>query len=107
MLVVGVDASAESLAAARYAVAAAEMGGGDIVLVHAFPAPSARAGDREAALVAARAKAQELPAAVAAHLVVPTGVKVHIKAEPGDPVAVLEGSARQAAMLILGRDRVT
>lgn len=107
MLVVGVDASAESLAAARYAVAAAEMRGGDIVLVHAFPAPSARAGDREAALVAARAKAQELPAAVAAHLVVPTGVKVHIKAEPGDPVAVLEGSARQAAMLILGRDRVT
>ena len=106
-LVVGVDGSAESLAAARYAVAAAEMRGGDIFLVHAFPAPSARAGDRETALVAARTKAEELPAAVAAHLVVPTGVKVHTKAEPGDPVAVLGGSARQAAMLVLGRDRLS
>jgi nucleotide-binding universal stress UspA family protein len=102
-----VDGSAESLAAARYAVAAAEMRGGDIFLVHAFPAPSARAGDRETALVAARTKAEELPAAVAAHLVVPTGVKVHTKAEPGDPVAVLGGSARQAAMLVLGRDRLS
>jgi nucleotide-binding universal stress UspA family protein len=54
--------------------------------------------------VAARTKAEELPAAVAAHLVVPTGMKVHTKAEPGDPVAVLEGSARRAAMLVLGRD---
>jgi hypothetical protein len=34
-------------------------------------------------------------------------VKVHTKAEPGDPVAVLEGSAREAAMLVLGRDRVS
>jgi nucleotide-binding universal stress UspA family protein len=59
-LVVGVDASAESLAAARYAVAAAEMRGGDVVLMHAFPASSARVGDREAALVAARTKADEL-----------------------------------------------
>jgi nucleotide-binding universal stress UspA family protein len=70
-LVVGVDASAESMAAARYAVAAAEMRGGDIVLIHAFPAPPARAGDREAALMAARTKAEELPAAVAAQLDVP------------------------------------
>jgi nucleotide-binding universal stress UspA family protein len=106
-LVVGVDASAESMAAARYAVAAAEMRGGDILLIHAFPAPSARAGDRDAALMAARTKAEELPAAVAAQLVVPPGVKVHTKAEPGDPVAVLEGSAREAAMLVLGRDRVS
>jgi nucleotide-binding universal stress UspA family protein len=106
-LVVGVDASAESLAAARYAVAAAEMRGGDIVLMHAFPTPLARAGDREAALVAAWTKAEELPAAVAAHLVVPPAVKVYTKAEPGDPVTVLEGSARQAAMLVLGRDRLS
>lgn len=106
-LVVGVEASAESLAAARYAVAAAEMRGGDIVLVHVFPTPLARASEREAALVAARTKAEEVPAAVAAHLVVPPGVKVHTKAEPGDPVTVLEGSARQAAMLVLGRDRVS
>jgi nucleotide-binding universal stress UspA family protein len=106
-LVVGADASAESLAAARYAVTAAMMRGGDVLLVHAFPAPLARAGDREAALLAARTKAGELLAAVASHLVAPPGVKVHTKAEPGDPVAILEGSAHQAAMLVLGRDRVS
>jgi len=58
-------------------------------------------------LVAARTNAEELLTAVAAHLVVPPGVKVHTKAELGDPVAILEGSARHAAMLILGRDRVS
>ena len=106
-LVAGVDASAESLAAANYAVTAAMMRGGGVLLVHAFPAPLARAGDREAALVAARTKAEELLAALAAHLIVPPGVEVHTKAEPGDPVAILEGSARQAAMLVLGRDRAS
>jgi nucleotide-binding universal stress UspA family protein len=34
-------------------------------------------------------------------------VQVHTKAEPGEPAAVLEGSARQAAMLVLGRDRAS
>ena len=38
-VVAGVDGSAESLAAARYAEAAAEMRGRDLVLVHAFPPP--------------------------------------------------------------------
>ena len=42
-LVVGVDASAESLAAARYAVMAAEMRRCDVSLVHAFLTRSARA----------------------------------------------------------------
>ena len=36
-LMVGVDPSAESLAAAHYAVTAAMMRGGDVLLVHAFP----------------------------------------------------------------------
>jgi nucleotide-binding universal stress UspA family protein len=42
MLVVGVDASAESLAAARYAIAAAEMRDSDVILVHAFPDSSGK-----------------------------------------------------------------
>ena len=38
LVVAGVDTSAESLAAAHYAVTAAELrGGGDFLLVHAFP----------------------------------------------------------------------
>lgn len=36
LVVAGVDASAESLAAAHYAVKMAELRGGDVVLVHAF-----------------------------------------------------------------------
>jgi Universal stress protein family len=40
--VVGVDASAESLAAARYAIAAAEMRDSDVILVHAFPDSSGK-----------------------------------------------------------------
>ncbi len=44
LVVAGVDASAESLAAAHYAVTAADIRGGDVLLVHAFSPPSARAG---------------------------------------------------------------
>ena len=46
LLVAGVDASAESLAAAHYAVTAAELRGGDVLLVHAYPPPAAVAGHR-------------------------------------------------------------
>ena len=44
LLVAGVDASAESLAAAHYAVTAAELRSGDVLLVHAYPPPAAVAG---------------------------------------------------------------
>lgn len=37
-------------------------------------------------------------------LIVPPHVHVHTRAEPGDAVAVLKESAREAAMLVLGRD---
>jgi nucleotide-binding universal stress UspA family protein len=105
LLVVGVEASAESLAAVHYAVTAAEIRGGDVLLVHAFPAPSARAGDREAA--AARTTAENLLASLAAQLTVPPQLHVYTMAEPGDPVTVLKWSARRAAMLVLGRDHVS
>jgi nucleotide-binding universal stress UspA family protein len=106
-LVVGVDASAESLAAARYAVAAAEMRGGEVVLVHAFRAPSAKSADTDAMLSADRTKAEELLATVASQLVIPPAVPVDMRAQPGDAVAVLKESAHHAAMLVLGRDRVS
>ena len=105
-MVAGVDASAESLAAAHYAVASAAMRGGSL-LVHAFPPPSARAGDEEAALSAARTTAGELLGAVAAQLIVPPDLRVSRKAEPGDAVAVLKESARRAAFLVVGRDKVS
>ena len=88
LVVAGVDASAESLAAAHYAVASAAMRGGEVALVHAFPPPSARAGDEEAALSAARTTAEELLGAVAAQLIVPPDLRVSRKAESGDAVAV-------------------
>ena len=107
LVLAGVDASAESLAAAHYAVTAAELRGGDVLLVHSFPPPSARAPDAEAAFSAARTAAEKLLAAVAAQLVVPEQVTMYGRAEPDDAVTVLEASASRAAMLVLGRDDVS
>jgi len=107
LVVAGVDASAESLAAARYAVKMAELRGGDVVLVHAFKPPSTRVGDKEQALSEARTVAEKLLAAVAAQLVIPPQVQVSMKAEPADAVEVLEMYAHEAAMLVLGRDNVS
>ena len=107
LVVAGVDASAESLAAAHYAVKAAELRGGDVVLVHAFKPLTPRVGDKEQALSEARTVAEKLLAAVVAQLVIPPQVQVSMKAEPADAVEVLEEYAREAAMLVLGRDNVS
>ena len=107
LVVAGVDASAESLAAAHYAVKAAELRGGDVVLVHAFKPPSTRVGDRMQALSEARTAAEKLLAAVSAQLVIPPQVQVSMRAEPADAVEVLEEYAREAALLVLGRDNVS
>jgi nucleotide-binding universal stress UspA family protein len=105
LLVAGVDASAESLAAAHYAVKAAELRGGDVLLVHAYPPPAVGVGDTEAA--AARSAAEELLAAVTAQLIVPPQLHVYTRAGPGDAVTVLKDSAGSAAVLVLGRDHVS
>jgi nucleotide-binding universal stress UspA family protein len=105
LVVAGVDASAEGLAAAHYAVTAAELRGGEAVLVHAFGSSSARAADREDA--EAKSAADKLLGAVAAQLIVPSHLQLSMRAEPGDAVAVLKESARNAAMLVLGRDHVS
>ena len=107
LLVAGIDRSEESLAAARYAAAAAEMRGCDILLVHAFPAPPTNAPEMDAVWSASRTSAEELVASAAAQLAVSPRVHVHTLAEPGDPMAVLEDAARQGEMLVLGRDHVS
>jgi nucleotide-binding universal stress UspA family protein len=97
LVVVGVDASAESLAAARYAVMAAEMRRCDVSLVHAFLPPSARTSET----------AEKLLATVASQLVVPPHVHLYSQAEPRDATVVLADAARRARMLVLGRDHVS
>lgn len=107
LVVAGVDASSEAVAAAHYPVTAAEMRGAHLVLLHAFPIPSPRAGDGEPGRSVAQTTAEGLLAAVAAQLIVPSQLQVRTRGEPGDAVAVLQASARQAAVLVLGRDHVS
>ena len=107
LVVAGVDASAESVAAAHYAVSAAERRGGDVVLVHAFKPPSGRTADKESVLSTAQTTAVRLLTAVSAQLIVPPDLHLSLRAEPGEAVGVLKQSAREAAMLVLGRDHVS
>jgi nucleotide-binding universal stress UspA family protein len=107
VVVAGVDASAEGLAAAHYAVMAARLRGGEVVLVHAFPPPSARAEDSEDTLSTGHTTAQKLLQAVVAQLIIPPEVQLSTRVEPWDPVAVLEESAHGAGMLVLGRDHAS
>jgi nucleotide-binding universal stress UspA family protein len=107
-VVAGVDGSSESLAAARYAEAAAEMRGRDLLLVNAYPPPPPlTAREMVAALSASRMAAEELVASVNAQLAISPRVHVHTLVEPGDATAVLEAIARQGEMLVLGRDDVS
>jgi len=61
-MVAGVDGSAEALAAARNAGAAAAMRGSDLLLVHALLPRPVRAHEMVAALSASRTAAEELVA---------------------------------------------
>jgi nucleotide-binding universal stress UspA family protein len=109
LIVAGVDGSAESLAAVRYAAAAAEMRRCDLLVVHAFPPPPPLLSPRDivAVLSASRRDGEKLMAAAAAQLAIPPKVHIHTLAEPGDATSVLAGAARWADMLVLGRDRVS
>jgi nucleotide-binding universal stress UspA family protein len=108
LVVAGIDGSAESLAAARYADAAAEVRSCDLLLVHAFPPPPPlTARETVAALSASSVAAEKLMAGAAAQLAVSPRVHVHILVEPGDATAVLKSVARQGEMLVLGRDDVS
>lgn len=107
-VVAGVDGSAESLAAARYAETVAEMRGCDLLLVHAFPPPPPLAArETVAALTASHTEAEQLVATVTAQLPTSPRVHVHTLVEPGDPTAVLKFAARHAEMLVLGCDDVS
>jgi nucleotide-binding universal stress UspA family protein len=83
------------------------MRGVDLLLLRAYATLSTRAGDWEAVTSAAQTSAEKLLAAVAAQLIIPPHVQVQTRAEPGDAVAVLSKSARQAALLVLGRDHLS
>jgi hypothetical protein len=84
LMVAGVDASAESLAAAHYAVRAAELRGNDVLLVHAYPPVPPGPGGEAAA---GRATADELLAGVVAQLIVAPDTHVYTKAEQGDALS--------------------
>jgi|GEM_PF-174020 len=108
LVVAGIDGSAESLAAARYAEAVAEMRGCDLLLVHVFaPPPPLTARETVAAMSASREEAEKLVATVAAQLPISRRGHVRTLVEPGDATAVLKIAAGQSEMLVLGRDDVS
>jgi nucleotide-binding universal stress UspA family protein len=107
LVVAGIEASGESLAGARFAVAAADLRGADLMMVHAFAAPPAVAGMMVAALTTSRAAAEKRIEEIVTQLAVPAGVRVSTFVAPGDPTTVLRVTSRRASLVVLGQDHVS
>jgi nucleotide-binding universal stress UspA family protein len=113
-IVVGVDGSAPSLAALRWAADEARLRDGRLVAVHAWvfipPAPLAEpglapipAGDLTGQLEAQRDAAEaELDAALADAFPEPAPVDVERKLVDDDPAEVLEREGKTADLIVVG-----
>jgi nucleotide-binding universal stress UspA family protein len=107
LVAVGVDGSAQSLAAARYAVHAATDSGRDVLLVHAYEMPSISVPMEQAILDDCRERAQKLVADAAAQLVVPPNMGIETLIEPDVPTGLLLQISHKVPFLALGQDHLT
>ncbi len=106
-ILVGVDGSEDGLGAVRYAVAEAEVTGGDVWIVHALDpaAPVTGLWDMVADL-AALTRAGEAAVAAATAVVAESGLpqdRVHSEVVTGRPGEVLGELSGKAQLLVLGR----
>jgi nucleotide-binding universal stress UspA family protein len=107
VVAVGVDESSESVAAARFAVRAANDRGLDLLLVHAYQEPDLTIPVDQAVLDAFREPAERLVGRVASQLVVPSTMRILSDIQPLTPVALLLEVARRAPLLVVGQDHPT
>ncbi len=101
VIIVGVDETAESKAAVRYAAAVAVGRHALLRTVHAYPAPAAhgRANDASHGQASADAWLTETLAEIA----LPTDLSTERVARPGPAVAVLQDASAQADRIVLGQ----
>jgi nucleotide-binding universal stress UspA family protein len=104
MVAVGVDGSAESAAAARYAVKAATERGLNVLLVHAYEPPAVNVPLDQSILDSCRRRAEQQVAQVAAQLVVPSDMMINTWVPSGSRTAVLLHVARLVPILVVGQD---
>jgi nucleotide-binding universal stress UspA family protein len=106
-IAVGVDGSAESMAAARYGVQAASDRGADLLLVHAYEMPSINAPVELQVMDEFREQSRQLVADVAAQLVVPSNMRIESLSREDLPAPLLLRVAQQVSFLAVGQDHLT
>src|SRR5215203_3440380 len=106
VVAVGVDGSPEALAAARYAVRAADFRGLNLLMVHAYELPPLDVPMDQGILEACHQAARNLMADVAAQLVVPPHMRIDTVVQPDSPVVLLDDVSRTVPLLVVGQDHL-
>jgi nucleotide-binding universal stress UspA family protein len=106
VVAVGVDDSPEALAAARYAVRAADFRGLNLLMVHAYELPPLDVPMDQGILEACHQAARNLMADVAAQLVIPPQMRVDTVVQPDSPVMLLDDISRTVPLLVVGQDHL-
>jgi nucleotide-binding universal stress UspA family protein len=106
VVAVGIDDSPQALAAARYAVRAADFRGLDLLMVHAYELPPLDVPMEQAILDACDQSARKLMVDVAAQLVIPSRMQVETVVQPDSPVVLLDRISRTVPLLVVGQDHL-
>jgi nucleotide-binding universal stress UspA family protein len=106
VVAVGIDDSPQALAAARYAVRAADFRGLDVLMIHAYELPPLDVPTEQAILDACDQSARKLMADVAAQLIVPGRMRIETVVQPDSPVVLLDRISRTVPLLVVGQDHL-
>jgi nucleotide-binding universal stress UspA family protein len=104
MIIVGVDDSAEALAAAHWAVREAELRREDVLLVHAYKVPILPARGRAAAIAQGRRQREAMLNKVATTLTVPSTMHLDKLIEIDSPESLLPRLSERTSLTVLGHD---
>ncbi|MDO9379011.1 MAG: universal stress protein [Nocardioidaceae bacterium] len=103
VVIVGVDTSAQSLAAARFGLDAARCTRSALVLAHAWSVLDSGGRSHAAELRTAEAEATKVVDDLVAGLDGPSGVEVSTHLQQGHPAGVLIGLSSTATLMVVGR----